>query len=195
MNTDLVRYRSEEAPRYRAEARPALAPSYHELAPQVRAAILSARRQLEQIQRPDGSWAGRHAGDTSLTIQLALLLVYLGREESELAERAVNAVLADQRDDGGWSRTMNVTADVSLSVQAYLALKASGQDGSRPHMRRARHAIRELGGADAADMTARLWLALFGQVSYDVCRGSDDEEFGRAAAAFLRCIAGRAGVI
>jgi squalene-hopene/tetraprenyl-beta-curcumene cyclase len=148
---------------------PAIAPSYHQLVPPVRSAIVRARRLLLRRQRHDGCWAGHQISDASLPSQLVLLLAYLGREDTELADQAANAILRDQREGGGWSAAPGGRPELSISVQAYFALKMAGNKANRPHMAAARQVIRQLGGADGADATTRMFLMLFGQIDYGIC--------------------------
>jgi squalene-hopene/tetraprenyl-beta-curcumene cyclase len=105
------------------------------------------------------------------------MLAYLERDESELAEQCAATIRYEQRPDGGWSTTPDGATDLSASVQAYFALKLMGHDPTDHAMRQARERIRYLGGADAADAGTRYWLALFGQVSYDVCQSMPPEAF------------------
>jgi Squalene-hopene cyclase N-terminal domain/Squalene-hopene cyclase C-terminal domain/Prenyltransferase and squalene oxidase repeat len=175
--TDLVQFATfERAPRLPIEL-PAIAPSYHQLVSPVRSAIVCARRQLLRRQCNDGRWVGRQIGDASLPSQLLMLMAYFGREDSELAEQAANAILRDQVADGGWPVFPGGRADLSVSVQAYFALKLVGHKPNRPYMAAARQLIRELGGADGADATTRWFLAMFGQIDHDVC-GSNVSAFG-----------------
>jgi squalene-hopene/tetraprenyl-beta-curcumene cyclase len=167
--TDLVHYLSVDVPHRHAAKRPAPTPSYHQLAAPVRNSILRARQYLQGEQRLDGSWAGRKSGDVSQLSQVVLLLAYLGRERSELAAQAARAIARDQQPEGGWSLAPGGPIDLGASVLAYFALKVAGEDASQQDMSRARQAIRNRGGADAAGMTTRRWLALLGQADYDYC--------------------------
>jgi hypothetical protein len=159
--TDLVHFAWDERARQAPLALPPLAPSYHQLASPVRSAIIRSRRFLLGQVREDGSWRGNQHGDASLPSQLALLLAYAGREKDELTRWAANAILRDQGADGGWSAVPGGQSDLSIGVQAYLALKLAGHKPNRPHMVAARQAIRSLGGADRANAAARRLLALF----------------------------------
>jgi squalene-hopene/tetraprenyl-beta-curcumene cyclase len=130
-------------------------------------------------QRSDGSWLGRQTGDVSLASQLIFLLTYLERDDSELALQCAATILHEQRVDGGWSAVPDVAADVSVSVQAYFALKLTGHDPTDEPLAHARERIRTLGGADAADSHTRLFLALLGQLSYDFCGPISEEGISR----------------
>ncbi|HEY4235096.1 MAG TPA: prenyltransferase/squalene oxidase repeat-containing protein [Lacipirellulaceae bacterium] len=166
--TDQVQFATFERTPRRVIDLPAIAPSYHQLTSPVRSAIVHARRLLLSRQRRDGSWAGHQIGDASLPSQLILLLAYLGREDGELADQAANAILRDQLECGGWPSVPGGRIDLSVSVQAYFALKLAGHKPNRPHMAAARQVIRQSGGADGADATTRMFLALFGQIDHDL---------------------------
>jgi hypothetical protein len=90
-----------------------------------------------------------------------MLLAHLGREEEELTTCAANAILRDQAADGGWPAVPGGASDLSISVQAYLALKLAGHKPNRPHMVAARRVIRSLGGVDRANAATRRFMRLF----------------------------------
>ena len=157
---------------------PAIAPSYYELVTPVRSAIVCARRHLLSRQSDDGRWVGHQISDASLPSQLVLLLVYLGQRrfgsDRPGGECDSPRSTGERRLGGGAGRE----ADLSISVQAYFALKFAGQKANRPYMAAARQLIRELGGADRADATTRSLLGLFGQIDGEHC-GSKSIELSR----------------
>jgi squalene-hopene/tetraprenyl-beta-curcumene cyclase len=140
-----------------------------ELVGPVRQAILRARQHLLADQRSDGAWLGRQTTDASSTALVVFWLAYTNRANSELAQQCAAAILELQLPEGGWSRTPGGPADVSVGVQAYFALKLVGIDPTSTSLVRAREIIRTLGGADTADATTRIILALFGQIGYEHC--------------------------
>jgi squalene-hopene/tetraprenyl-beta-curcumene cyclase len=146
-----------------------------ELVGPVRNAIVRARHLLVTRQRCDGSWRGRQSGDASLASQLVFLLTYLERDDSELAHQCAATILNEQRTDGGWSAASEGPPDVNASVQAYFALKLTGHDPTDDRMVRARECIRALGGVDATEGCTRFFLALLGQLNYDVCGPAPQE--------------------
>jgi squalene-hopene/tetraprenyl-beta-curcumene cyclase len=175
---DLVQFASFAHPAKQIADLPAAALSYHQLTSPVRLAIVRARRYLLSQMRNDGSWCGHQRGNASLASQLVLLLAVMGREDGELTDQAANAILQDQRADGGWPVMPGGSTDLSTSVQAYFALKLAGHRPNRPHMAAARQVIRGLGGADRADAVTRFALQTLGQTeptnglrSIDVARG------------------------
>jgi squalene-hopene/tetraprenyl-beta-curcumene cyclase len=136
--------------------------------------ILNARQHLINQRRDEGTWLGQRRGNASLPSQLILLLSFRGKAQTRLARQAAEAILWQQLPTGGWSAFPGGPVDVSVSVQAYFALKLTGHVAADERLSLARRRIRELGGADAADATTRTFLALLGQVDYDHC-AIDDE--------------------
>jgi squalene-hopene/tetraprenyl-beta-curcumene cyclase len=167
--TDLVHFPALDLPARIAPARPAFAPSRHELSTPVRMSILCAREFLCAEQRLDGSWAGRTTGEVSSLIHLVLLHAFLGRERTELTEQVTRAIHREQRAEGGWARTPSGPFDLDVSALAYFALKLGGEDACGPELARARRVIREHGGADRCGNSTRRWLALLGQIEYELC--------------------------
>ncbi len=166
---ELVRFPTPGARLQRPRAKKTPPPFCHELVGPARNAIVRARHLLLTRQRSDGTWLGRQTGDVPLASQLVFLLTYLDRSDSDLAQHCAATILGEQRPDGGWSGMAEEFADISASVQAYFALKLMGHDPTDERMAHARAKIRDLGGADAADIHTRYFLALFGQVNYDDC--------------------------
>jgi len=169
MNTmELVRFVERARPRQTAVR--SRGPLYFsELIGPTRQAILLARQFLLNEQRDDGSWLGSQRCDATLPSQLIFWLAFSEQDDSQLAQRAAAAILAQQLPNGGWSLVPKGMADVSTSVQAYFALKITGMDASDGRLRRARQVIRQLGGADTADSSTRFFLALLDQIDYDCC--------------------------
>lgn len=166
---DLVHFAPTGHGRRAASTQAALAPSYHQLLPPLRSSILRARQHLLNQRHRDGMWRGVRLGNASLPGQLVFLLASRGEERSPLARQAAEAILWQQLLAGGWSAYPGGPVDLSVSVQAYFALKLTGHAAADERLSLARQRIRELGGAGATDATTRLFLALLGQVDYDFC--------------------------
>lgn len=153
------------------ELDPALdgSPSSHPLAAPLRRAILRTRQWLVGEQHADGYWEGELEGDTILESEYILLLAYLRQEKSERAKRCAQYLLEKQMPEGGWAMYPGGEIEISGSVKAYFALKLTGHDPSAEYMQRARAAILAAGGADRVNSFTRFYLALLGQISYDIC--------------------------
>ncbi|HTP90958.1 MAG TPA: squalene--hopene cyclase, partial [Xanthobacteraceae bacterium] len=67
---------------------------------------------------------------------------------------------------GGWPLFRDGDLDISATVKAYFALKMIGDSIDADHMRRAREAVRERGGAERANVFTRIMLALFGFIPW-----------------------------
>ncbi|NLI00114.1 MAG: squalene--hopene cyclase [Chthonomonadales bacterium] len=131
-------------------------------------AILRAQRWLLASQQPDGHWVGELEGDTILESEYALLLQFLGRDDPRmLSDLTRYAVQRWQRDDGGVPIYPGGPSDVSASVKLYFACKLAGHSGAEPFMQRLRECILRLGGVTQCNTFTKLYLAIFGQYSWD----------------------------
>jgi squalene-hopene/tetraprenyl-beta-curcumene cyclase len=139
------------------------------LAAPLRTGILRARQYLLNEQRPSGAWTARQQSDVSHASQLILLSIYFDRPDADWIDRACQSLLESAHKRGGWSRYPDGPVDVTVSTQAYLALKCAGYEVTSPVLRGARRAIREAGGADRVDLPTRFLLALFSQIEFSVC--------------------------
>jgi len=139
------------------------------LAEPVRRAIARTRAWLLDQQHEEGYWVAELEGDTILESETILLLAFLGREDSDLAQRAAQQLIDAQLPEGGWSIYPGGGVEISGSVKAYFALKLTGHDPSEESMQRARRAILAHGGADAVNSFTRFYLALLGQIPYEQC--------------------------
>ncbi len=135
----------------------------------LRRAVTRTRNWLLEQQHPDGYWQGELEGDSILESEYILLLAFLGEADTEVAQQAAKTLLDKQLPEGGWSLYPGGPVEISGSVKAYFALKITGQDPSSPQMHKARTAILAHGGADAVNTFTRFYLALLGQIPYDLC--------------------------
>ncbi|RIK82115.1 MAG: squalene--hopene cyclase [Planctomycetota bacterium] len=135
----------------------------------LRRAILRTRNWLLERQHADGYWEGELEGDSILQTEYLLLLAFLGREKSAVAARVAERLVETQCATGGWGQYPGAGIDISASVKAYFALKLTGHAPHLDYMQRARAAILRHGGADAVNSFTRYYLALLGQVPYELC--------------------------
>lgn len=136
---------------------------------EVEQAIARARQWLWSQQHADGYWVAELEGDSILQSETILLLVFLGREESDLIRRCARRLIETQLPDGGWAMYPGGGVEISGSVKAYFALKLAGWDVESEPMVRARRAILAHGGADAVNSYTRFFLAMLGQIPYSCC--------------------------
>ncbi|MEP6994444.1 MAG: squalene--hopene cyclase [Acidobacteriota bacterium] len=132
-------------------------------------AVEAAQRYLLSIQAQDGHWCGELEGDSILESEYALTLHFLGRSHEPRFQKVAEFLRRKQLPRGGWSLYPGGPAEVSSSVKAYFVLKLAGDDPASPHMARARRIILELGGIEACNSFTRIYLAIFGQCSWEDC--------------------------
>ena len=132
-------------------------------------AVAAAQAYLLSLQREDGHWCAVLEGDSILESEYLLTRLFLGRTAGERVEKAAAALRAKQLPGGGWSIYPGGPPEVSASVKAYFVLKVLGDDPDSPHMRIARQTILDLGGIEGCNSFTRIYLAIFGQVSWADC--------------------------
>ncbi len=132
-------------------------------------AVARAVRGLLSAQSPSGYWQGHAPADVMVDCQVALLFRFFHRHEEPVATRLVETLLSAQLPSGGWARGTAAHFSLDVSVLAYLTLKLYGVDPACEAMHRARRAVRAAGGADSCGGLVRFFLALFGQIPYEVC--------------------------
>ncbi|OHD76345.1 MAG: squalene--hopene cyclase [Spirochaetes bacterium RBG_16_67_19] len=96
-----------------------------------------------------------------------MMFLLTGRVPEPQSERIASHLLSRQSPDGSWPSYFGGPGDLSVSVQAYFALKLAGLKPGQPGMRTAREFIRRAGGIEGVNTITRIWLALFGQVSWE----------------------------
>ena len=131
------------------------------------AALARARTHLLGLQQPAGWWKGELATNVTMDAEDLLLREFLGIRTATETEQAARWVRSQQRADGTWANFEGGPADLSTTLEAYVALKLAGDDPAAAHMRAAVRFIREQGGVERCRVFTRLWLALFGLWSWD----------------------------
>ncbi len=131
-------------------------------------AIGAATAALLKDQRPDGHWVYELEADATIPAEYILLVHYLGEDANLELERKIGNYLRriQSSHHGGWPLFHDGVFDLSATVKAYFALKMIGDDPEAPHMRRARQAILDAGGARKANVFTRIQLALYGECSW-----------------------------
>jgi len=129
--------------------------------------IASAAQALIGQAHPDGHWCFELEADATIPAEYVLLTHYLGETADAALEAKIAAYLRRiQGQHGGWPLFHEGDFDMSASVKAYFALKMIGDATDAPHMRRARRAILERGGAARSNVFTRALPALYRQVPW-----------------------------
>jgi squalene-hopene/tetraprenyl-beta-curcumene cyclase len=132
-----------------------------------RDALDRAVNHLLGLQHAPGWWQGELQTNVTMDAEDLLLREFLGIRGAEETAAAARWIRSQQRDDGTWSNWHGGTADLSTTVEAYVALRLAGDPPDAPHMDIAAAWIREQGGIAAARVFTRIWLALFGWWPWD----------------------------
>jgi squalene-hopene/tetraprenyl-beta-curcumene cyclase len=134
------------------------------------AARESARRASEHLlslQQPGGWWKGELETNVTMDAEDLLLRQFLGIRTQEETRLAANWIRSQQRIDGTWANFYGGPADLSTTIEAYVALRLAGDDPGAAHMALALEYIRNHGGLERARVFTHMWLALFGEWSWD----------------------------
>jgi squalene-hopene/tetraprenyl-beta-curcumene cyclase len=114
-------------------------------------------------QSPEGWWSGELETNVTMTAEHVLLYRFVGLPLEGIREGAIEHILHHQRSDGSWALYYDGPADLSTTIEAYVALKVLGVDPSRDEMREALGVIHRAGGVANARVFTKIWLAIFGK--------------------------------
>lgn len=145
--------------------------SAQQLSPEVADAESAAKAGVEYlISRQDaaGWWKGVMRTNVTMDAEDLLLRQFLGilKRDEELIP-AARWIRSQQREDGTWATFYGGPADLDTTIEAYVALKLAGDDIGAAHMAAAREFILANGGIAKSRVFTRVWLALFGEWSWD----------------------------
>jgi squalene-hopene/tetraprenyl-beta-curcumene cyclase len=132
-------------------------------APELKQALDQAVQWLLAHQDGAGWWCGELETNVTMTAEHVLLLRFLDLSLERIKDGAIRHILHNQRDDGSWALYFGGPADLSTTIEAYVALKVLGFDPSHEAMQRALKVIHQQGGVAKARVFTKIWLALFGQ--------------------------------
>jgi squalene-hopene/tetraprenyl-beta-curcumene cyclase len=126
-----------------------------------------ARDYLLSRQHQAGWWKGELRTNVTMDAEDLLLRQFLGILRHDDLEQAARWIRSQQRADGTWATFEGGPSDLNTTIEAYAALRLAGDAVDAPHVRQAREFIRSRGGVEASRVFTRLWLALFGEWSWD----------------------------
>src|SRR5215217_4807387 len=110
------------------------------------AALTRGAEHLRGLQHSDGWWKGEL--ETNVTIDAEDLFVrhFLAILTPEQKEATARWIRSKQREDGTWATFYGGPADLSTTVEAYVALRLAGDAADAAHMRAATAFVRDAGG-------------------------------------------------
>ena len=126
---------------------------------QLESAVERGAERLLSLQHADGWWKGELESNATMIAEHLFLLHFLGLRAGETDRLLANELLARRRDDGTWSIWFEGPPDLSVTVEAYAALKLAGVDAGES----TREYIRRAGGVARTRIFTRAFLALIGQ--------------------------------
>ncbi len=129
--------------------------------------IEAARDHLLSLQDDAGWWKGNLETNVTMDAEDLMLRQFLGIRQAEETEQAARWIRSQQRSDGTWATFYGGPADLSTTVEAYVALRLAGDEPDADHMRSACAYVLAHGGLEQTRVFTRLWLALFGEWSWD----------------------------
>ncbi|HEX3591000.1 MAG TPA: prenyltransferase/squalene oxidase repeat-containing protein, partial [Pseudonocardiaceae bacterium] len=132
-----------------------------------RRATDAARDHLLSLQDEAGWWKGNLETNVTMDAEDLMLRQFLGIREPEQTEQAARWIRSQQRSDGTWANFHGGPADLSTTVEAYVALRLAGDEPEADHMQSAAKFVLAEGGLEQTRVFTRLWLALFGEWSWD----------------------------
>ncbi|HEX6491394.1 MAG TPA: squalene--hopene cyclase [Gaiellaceae bacterium] len=121
-------------------------------------AVERAAGRLLELQHPEGWWVGELESNATMIAQHLFWHHFLGLRTPELDRKVAAELLARQREDGTWAIWFEGPADLSTTIEAYVALKLAGAEPGAL----ARDYIRSQGGLPRARIFTKCFLALLG---------------------------------
>jgi squalene-hopene/tetraprenyl-beta-curcumene cyclase len=123
-----------------------------------RAAEAGTKRLLE-LQHPDGWWVGELESNATMIAEHLFWLHFMGLRDPRTDRKLASELLARRRADGTWSNWFEGPANLSTTIESYVALKMAGIDPGAE----TREYIRNQGGIPSARVFTKCFLALLGQ--------------------------------
>lgn len=128
-------------------------------------AVRGAREYAIACMKNGDHWSGEVHSNVTITAEYIYLKYYLNLDIDH--KPLIKFLTSQQRSDGSWGIAPDHPGDVSICVEAYLALKILGVDPQLPMMREARAFILSKGGLAGIRLFTRIYLAMFGLFSWD----------------------------
>ena len=122
--------------------------------------------RLIDLQKEDGHWCFELEADCTIPSEYILMMHYMDEIDEVLQSGMARYLRNRQMTEGGWPLYTGGDVDISCTVKAYYALKLAGDDPESAHMRRARQAVLQRGGAVRSNVFTRITLAMFEQLPW-----------------------------
>ncbi|MCW2494525.1 squalene--hopene cyclase [Jatrophihabitans sp.] len=126
-----------------------------------------AQEHLIDQQAAAGWWKGELRTNVTMDAEDLLLRQFLGILDADVLAASARWIRSQQRADGTWATFFEGPGDLSTTIEAYVALRLAGDAADAPHLLQAAEFIVANGGIGASRVFTRVWLALFGEWSWD----------------------------
>ena len=131
--------------------------------------IESSQDYLLSVQNGEGYWVDELEANVTISAEYIFFMHFTGRLDPVKQDKVVNYLLNKQRGDGSWPLFYGGLCDINSTVESYMALKMAGLPVDREEMVRTRQAIFANGGIKKTRVFTKMFLAMFGQLSWDDC--------------------------
>ena len=119
-------------------------------------AIEAGTGRLLGLQHPDGWWVGELESNATMVAEHVFWLHFLGLRDPATDRKLANELLARRREDGTWSNWWEGPAELSTTIESYVALQLLGVDAGVE----TRAYVRREGGIPRARVFTKCFLAL-----------------------------------
>src|SRR5262244_2041737 len=124
-----------------SQTAPAPTPRAYSAEPVVRSAadtLAAAVAHLRSLQDSSGWWKGELATNVTMDAEDLLLREFLGVRTRQETEEAARWIRSQQRADGSWASFHGGPGELSITVEAWVALRLAGDPADAPHLARAK---------------------------------------------------------
>jgi len=132
-------------------------------------AIHKSHDFLLSQQTEEGYWVDELESNATISAELIFFMHLTKTVDLKKQKKITNYLLHKQREDGSWPLYFGGPCDINSTVESYMALKVAGIPADQPEMIRAREAIFKNGGIKGTRVFTKVFLAMFGQISWEVC--------------------------
>lgn len=129
---------------------------------QIEKAIASSQDYLLSIQYPDGYWWAELESNVTITSEIVLLHKIWGTDETIPLEKIEHYLRSQQREHGGWELFYGDGGELSVSIEAYMALRLLGVSAKDAALVKAKKFILQKGGISKARIFTKFHLATIG---------------------------------
>ena len=129
-------------------------------------AIEHSKNYLLSRQDPDGFWVDELESNTTITAELIFLMHFVGKLNKNTQNKCVQYLLNKQRKDGSWAIYYDAPGCVSTTIESYMAMKMAGISPNHSQMIKSKEFILNNGGIKKSRVFTKIFLAMFGQISW-----------------------------